>query len=107
MSTFFLAAISALSWKRKPQSQSVAVGGNVTFHCEIDDRGARTVIWHDSTYNILFQDGNRFNAPDNYIIQGEFNLVITNIKKEDNRQFICNVKDLGLEAANLTVLRKY
>ncbi|XP_071095594.1 nephrin-like isoform X1 [Haliotis cracherodii] len=99
-----LAASSALSWKKKPQSQSVAVGGNVTFHCELNDRGARTVIWHDSTYNILFQDGNRFNAPENYIIQGEFNLVITNIKKEDNRQFICNVKDLGLEAANLTVL---
>ncbi|KAH9500360.1 hypothetical protein Btru_071594 [Bulinus truncatus] len=98
----------AVEWIGRPQSVSVREGDNVTFVCRlnIDDPN---IIWSkDSTgpgnMSILFVKSVGFEASSRMFVMNRYDLVITNVRKEDNGVYACRTKDAGIQTATLTVL---
>ncbi|RUS80107.1 hypothetical protein EGW08_012106 [Elysia chlorotica] len=53
---------------------------------------------------ILFLKGVRFEAADRLYVINRYDLVITDVRREDNGQYACRTKDAGIQTATLTVL---
>uniref|UniRef100_A0A2C9LCF1 Uncharacterized protein n=1 Tax=Biomphalaria glabrata TaxID=6526 RepID=A0A2C9LCF1_BIOGL len=54
--------------------------------------------------SILFVKSERFDASSRVYIANKYDLVITNVKREDNGMYACRTKDAGIQTATLTVL---
>ncbi|KAK3740417.1 hypothetical protein RRG08_064245 [Elysia crispata] len=97
-----------VEWLLRPETTSAREGDNVTFTCRlnVDDPN---IIWvknveGQSSTIILFVKGSRFEADDRLYVINRYDLVITDVRREDNGQYACRTKDAGIQTATLTVL---
>ena len=88
--------------------QEIRLHQNVTIFCEFGDLDpGMTVIWQNST-QVLFVNRARHHAPSRFTLIEDasghrFNLMIRDVRREDDDQYQCSVPGL-LKSAQLTVI---
>ncbi|XP_060578910.1 hemicentin-1-like isoform X2 [Ruditapes philippinarum] len=96
--------VKGATWISRPQDQSVTVGRNVTFPCEVQDPNNNlTKVWNKGTTPI-FINGVRSNVPDRYTLIGRNTLVIQNVELADDSFYTCSIFTFDNAQVKLTVL---
>ncbi|XP_045209510.2 hemicentin-1-like isoform X2 [Mercenaria mercenaria] len=92
------------TWITQPKDQSVTVGRNVTFPCEVRDPGNNlTKVWNKGTTPI-FINGVGANIGDRFSIIGVNTLFIRNVELADDSFYTCSIFTFDNVQVKLTVL---
>ncbi|KAK7495128.1 hypothetical protein BaRGS_00013538 [Batillaria attramentaria] len=91
-------------WVQKPSNQVAQVGNTATFVC-ISSNLSPSIVWTQGT-KVLFSNGARMSdaVPARYRLDGDFTLLITDVRASDAGEYGCNIQDYGSASANLVVL---